>query len=97
MDRVSVSVAELRGGSAAAIPGDAATASASGLDPEISPAYAELQVERVAKARGASPVKVRDLVARHTAGPAAGIVGEARVNVLDLNLALDAELKPGAG
>jgi len=71
------------------IPTDMATASASGLDPHISPANAELQVARVARARGLSPKRVRELVDRHTEGRQFGILGEPRVNVLLLNIALD--------
>jgi len=71
------------------IPADAATRSASGLDPDISPANAELQVARVARARNMSAERVRQLVAEHTAGRTLSIFGEPRVNVLELNLALD--------
>ena len=71
------------------IPADAITGSASGLDPDISPANADLQLARVAKARGVSADQVRQLIAQNTAGPDFGILGEPRVNVLDLNLALD--------
>jgi K+-transporting ATPase ATPase C chain len=74
----------------AMIPADAATRSSSGLDPDISPANADLQVERVAKARGSSAERVRQLVRESTSGPALGFIGEPRVNVLKLNLALDA-------
>jgi K+-transporting ATPase ATPase C chain len=71
------------------IPTDMATASGSGLDPHISPANAELQVARVAGARGMAPERVRELVARHTEGRQFGVLGEPRVNVLLLNIALD--------
>ncbi|WP_445168930.1 potassium-transporting ATPase subunit C [Mycolicibacterium sp. Dal123E01] len=77
-----------------AVPADAVTASGSGLDPHISPAYADLQIARVAKARGVSADQIRDLVAAHTAGRTLGIFGEPRVNVLELNIALD-QLYPG--
>jgi len=73
----------------APVPVDLVTASASGLDPEISPAAILYQLERVARARGASPAALHELVARHTEHPLLGILGEERVNVLALNLALD--------
>lgn len=72
-----------------AIPVDLVTASASGLDPEISLASAYYQVDRVARARGASPQQLRGLVAAHAHGRWLGILGEPRVNVLELNLALE--------
>lgn len=72
-----------------AIPSDAITASASGLDPEISPANAQLQTARVAKARGLSADQVNQMVDRFTSAPVFGLLGEPRVNVLKLNIALD--------
>jgi len=72
-----------------AVPADAVTASGSGLDPDISVAYAELQVNRVAKARGVTPEQVRAAVHDQEAGRTLGIFGEPRVNVLELNLELD--------
>lgn len=71
------------------IPVDLVTASASGLDPDITPASAHYQVARVARARNLSVEKVRELVARHTQGRQWGFLGESRVNVLKLNLELD--------
>lgn len=93
IERVEADAAALKKNGAASIPGDAVTTSASGLDPHISPAFAEAQVARVAAARNAPADRVRALIARVKEEPAFGIIGEPRVNVLRLNLALDAELE----
>lgn len=82
-------IAELEGVDESEIPADAVTASASGLDPHISPAYALLQVPRVAEARGLAQSKVRALVESRIQTRDLGFLGEPRVNVLELNLALD--------
>ncbi len=90
MDRVAGDVATAeKEHPGEAVPVDLVTTSASGLDPEITPAAAKWQVARVAKARGLSPDAVEALVAKHTSGRQWGVFGEARVNVLELNLELD--------
>jgi K+-transporting ATPase ATPase C chain len=81
-------------GNTAAVPVDLVTASASGLDPHISVAAAEYQVARVARARGLPATEVADLVREHTEGRTFGVLGEPRINVLALNLALDARAAP---
>ena len=78
----------------ALVPADMVTTSGSGLDPDISPANAEFQVPRVAKARAISEGQLRQIVARHTQGRQYGIFGEPRVNVLELNLDLDGPAAP---
>jgi K+-transporting ATPase ATPase C chain len=97
VDRVKADVeAKRAAGWAAPIPADAVTTSASGLDPEISPATAFAEVPAVAKARGLPEEKVREMVAAHVKGRALGLIGEPRVNVLQLNLALDAMAQAGS-
>ncbi|WP_314176599.1 potassium-transporting ATPase subunit KdpC [Streptomyces winkii] len=81
-------IARFNGVPRSEVPADAVTASASGLDPDISPAYARIQVRRVADARDLGPGAVRALVERHTRGRIAGFLGEPAVDVLELNLAL---------
>jgi potassium-transporting ATPase KdpC subunit len=90
IDRVKSDVAKLQQENPGTpIPADLVTTSGSGLDPDISPAAAEFQIPRVAKARGLSADSVKALVARHTQTRTWGIFGEPRVNVLELNLDLD--------
>lgn len=97
LDRVKADVASDRASGQAVATGDAVTASASGLDPDISPANAESQVARVADARGVDAASIRKVLADFTQWPVLGLIGEPRVNVLLLNHALDAALTPGAG
>lgn len=91
-DAIKDRVATLRGADpsvAGPVPIDLVTTSGSGLDPHITPAAAAYQVNRVAQARSLSPERIRELVAQHTEGRQLGLLGEPRVNVLRLNLALD--------
>ena len=93
LDAVNARIAALRAadpGNEAPVPVDLVTASGSGLDPEISVAAANYQAARVARARGLSAQRLQGLIARHTQGRLLGVLGELRVNVLELNLALDA-------
>lgn len=91
IDRVAASVADLQKENPnAPIPVDLVTTSGSGLDPDITPAAAEFQIPRIAKSRGIAEPKLHELVARHTTGRQFGLLGEPRVNVLELNLDLDA-------
>lgn len=94
IDRVRASVAALGGGPSRPVPADAVTTSASGLDPDISPDYAGMQVARVSGARKLDSAKLQALVAGSAVGTT--IFGNRRVNVLHLNMALD-DLDPGAG
>jgi potassium-transporting ATPase KdpC subunit len=90
IDRVSADVARLHAENPTQpIPVDLVTASASGLDPDITPAAAEFQVERIARERGVSPEQVRQIIQKYTYGRQLGFLGEPRVNVLEVNLALD--------
>ena len=94
IDRVKADTAALEAeAGVATVPADAVTTSASGLDPDVSPAFARLQVKRIAEARHMAPEKLEALIAGHVAGRDLGFLGEPRVNVLELNLAL-ARLDP---
>jgi potassium-transporting ATPase KdpC subunit len=91
MERVKSDVEKLHSENpGSSIPVDLVTASGSGLDPDISPAAAEFQIRRVALERGMSEAEIRALAAKHTLGRQFGVLGEPRVNVLELNLDLDA-------
>jgi K+-transporting ATPase ATPase C chain len=96
-DRVKDSVASFRKNNpdyTGPIPADLVTSSGSGLDPDISPASAEAQAARIAKARGVPVEQVRNLIASHTQGRDFGFMGDPRVNVLEMNLALDQAAPP---
>jgi potassium-transporting ATPase KdpC subunit len=99
IDRVGKDVKEFRRENPdfhGSIPADMVTASGSGLDPHISPASAQAQAFRVAKTRGVSVDRILRLIAQHTEGPSLGFLGDARVNVLELNLELDRHFRvPG--
>ncbi|WP_076068387.1 potassium-transporting ATPase subunit KdpC [Sphingomonas montana] len=97
VDRITPDVAKQRAaGNTAPLPADLVTASGSGLDPDLSPAAALAQVERVAKVRGMPAERLRALVTAHVESPVMGILGDAHVNVLALNRALDATGVTGA-
>ena len=89
--RVKADADALRGEAGkAVVPADAVTTSASGLDPHISPAYADLQIARIASARGVGEAQVREVIREHEEGRTFGVLGQPRVNVLLTNMALDA-------
>jgi K+-transporting ATPase ATPase C chain len=96
IDRVKTDMATLRQSSGASIPPDLVTTSASGLDPHITPEAALFQADRVAHARGLPTASIRNLIADQTKGRLLGFIGEPRVNVLELNLALDSMAGKGA-
>ncbi len=93
--RIAKDAAGLAAEGTGPVPADALTTSASGLDPDVSPANAQRQAARIAQARGVAPAAVQALIASHTEGPWLGVFGQPHVNVLKTNLALDAAL-PGA-
>ncbi|MGN6620966.1 MAG: potassium-transporting ATPase subunit KdpC [Sphingomonas sp.] len=96
VDRIQSDLAKLPHSSGSSVPADLVTASASGLDPDISPEAAFFQVDRVAAARGLPADAGRALIASHSEAPILGIIGEPRVNVLLLNRALDSMAPEGA-
>lgn len=94
-ERVAESAQALKTGAAGPIPADAVTTSASGLDPDVSPANASRQAARIAAARGVPAAEVEAVIARHVEARALGVFGQPRVNVLETNLALDAAFPQG--
>ncbi|MDR6842641.1 potassium-transporting ATPase subunit KdpC [Pseudoxanthomonas sacheonensis] len=88
---ITAAVAARDGVAARDVPGELVTQSGGGLDPDLSPAGAQVQIARVARARNLDPKRVAELVAAHTQGPQFGFLGQPRVNVLEINLALDAK------
>ena len=97
VERVQGDVEKLKGENPSApVPVDLVTTSGSGLDPDLTPAAAAFQIPRVAKARGLPEERVRQLIAENTTGRTLGLLGEPRVNVLKLNLALDAAVAAGS-
>lgn len=94
LDETRTAAAKTHGVDPSAIPSDLVTQSGSGIDPHISPQAAAIQIDRVAHARGIARETVEGLVARHTEGKQLGLLGQPRVNVLELNLALDAVASP---
>lgn len=93
-ERIGRDAAALRAEAGAPIPADAVTTSGSGLDPHVSPDNARRQAARIAAARGVAPAEVERVIAGHVEGPTLGFLGQARVNVLEANLALDAAFAP---
>lgn len=95
-DRVKSDMASLKSSPRTIVPPDLVTTSASGLDPHVSPEAAYFQIERVAKARAIDPANLRKFIGSHVEGQLVGFLGEPRVNVLELNLALDSMTRSGA-
>ena len=93
-ERIGKDAAALRAEAGAPIPADAVTTSGSGLDPHVSPDNARRQAARIAAARGVALAEVERVIAAHVEGPTLGFLGQARVNVLEANLALDAAFAP---
>ena len=91
IDEARIAVATREGVAPDAVPGDLVTQSGGGIDPHLSPAAVRIQIARVARARGIEAAEVERLVAAHTEAPQFGALGAPRINVLELNLAMDAE------